>query len=715
LKIESKLFFIIFTSLLTSIGPVYGECLVPFCNKLEEINNNESEKELLITSNYQTSITLSNTNIEKLKILLREESTGLKYLFNNLLFSNVDEEKIYKANSQLFYDIESDTQYVQDDIFYAEGNVYLFLPYGIFKADKISYDSKNKIFKAYDNLKFDKGRQYFTADYLEYDLKLYKGRLDNVYGIVDFTSIPKDLGIVIQNKENKCNEKTSNLIDLPAEVELLNSQNLSLKNRQLRQEVGFDFSKITHWRFKADQINFNNGKLESELIYFTNDPFNKPQFMVRSKDFTAEKVLDKKVFQSNQTYIDFDEKISLPIGKRTISDRGVSSKWGVGYETKDKDGFYINRESEPIEIGKNFSLNIKQYFLIQRLITGESNAFRNNDSSVVSKKIKTDIDFLDYFSTNAKFSGELSQFNIESDLDIKTFNPKRFYDAFSFDFNVSKNIYSYSNIKEESEKDCIVSDSKKTAENFKIDIGYYSLFNRDNLYLGNGLKILNQYNFERNNFKKDYSLIIDFGQFKGKSLSNQEKLKELSRFGYIVSFAHDYQISNFNNDSEKYSISYKNTPKLIDKGLFLSSKISSGFYQYSNSESQNIISFSVGPKLQIGNLKKNLFDYTKISVKPEFLVKNKQSPFQFDDFNNDSRLKIEFSQQLYGPIILSFEGDYNINNNSSNYGLIENKNYSLFLSRRAYSINLKYFENNKSILLGFEIFNFGSDNKSPKF
>ena len=37
--------------------------------------------------------------------------------------------------------MSSDKQYMQNEIFYAEGNVSIFFPYGIF-ADKISFDKK---------------------------------------------------------------------------------------------------------------------------------------------------------------------------------------------------------------------------------------------------------------------------------------------------------------------------------------------------------------------------------------------------------------------------------------------------------------------------------------------------------------------------------------------------------------------------------------------
>ena len=100
-------------------------------------------------------------------------------------------------------------------------------------------------------------------------------------------------------------------------------------------------------------------------------------------------------------------------------------------------------------------------------------------------------------------------------------------------------------------------------------------------------------------------------------------------------------------------------------------------------------------------------DYTELNLVPEFIIKNNQSPFTFDDFNDNSRISIDIKQHLVGPIIFGFKGNYNINTNSSDYGTIENKTYSLNLSRRSYSLNLSYIESRKAVFLGFEIFNFG--------
>ena len=118
---------------------------------------------------------------------------------------------------------------------------------------------------------------------------------------------------------------------------------------------------------------------------------------------------------------------------------------------------------------------------------------------------------------------------------------------------------------------------------------------------------------------------------------------------------------------------------------------------------------------QLWNLNRNYLDYTSFSIFPELIIKNGESPFIFDDFNKDSRIKFNFTQQLVGPLLFGFKGDYNINADSSKYGTFQNRIISLDISRRAYSIGLSYDEDDESVFLGFEIFNFGDSNFKKDF
>ena len=68
---------------------------------------------------------------------------------------------------------------------------------------------------------------------------------------------------------------------------------------------------------------------------------------------------------------------------------------------------------------------------------------------MASEDISTSINSFDYLAMNAKLIGKIFDFSLTADTDIKTLNPDRFYDAFSGDLNLIRNIYSYRKVEDE--------------------------------------------------------------------------------------------------------------------------------------------------------------------------------------------------------------------------------------------------------------------------
>ncbi len=698
---------------------VYGQCISKDCQKLDSnILDYKKKNNIFLKSKIEKSFNrISFINNPQYNILEEDSRNLLNNILINILASNTNAQE--GNNDGFNYEIESDSQYFDGDVFFAEGNVKLFLKNGILEADKISYDKRNKLFKSYDRISFKKGDQFFKADYFEYDFYQNKGHIKNIYGILDFSTINEDLKLQNYQSVNKsCNKKEIDLNQLPTEVDLLSSTNERYKNSVGLNKVKFNFSDINNWRFKTKRIDLSKNKWRADLISFTNDPFNDPQLIIKSKNFVGELVNNQTKFSSSSSSINFDDRITIPIiGKRTISatDQG-NLRWGVGYESDNKDGFYILRNFDPIELNNDFTLDLQPYFLLQRSIEGTSNAFREKNTSVLSNNIKKDINIYDYFGLNAKLNGDIDRWELIINADSKTFNTDNFYDAFSGDLNLVRNIYNINNRNtDDSNNYCDKIKSKNDLTNYSIDLGFYSSFDKDDIYFSYGSKLLSSYRNSQKNLNKDYSLVLDFGHFKGKGLTNNYDLLSMSRYGISSSLSHIYKLTNHKNTPSDYSYEYDKTPKPINNGLFINAKLSSGLYEYSNGDSQSIISFMVGPSYTYGELKDNFLDYTKISIFPELLLKNGESPFKFDDFNNDSRIKFDFKQQIYGPFILGFQADYNINTDSSSYGKFENKTFSLEVSRRAYSLGLSYQEDDRSIFLGFEIFNFRDTDFNREF
>ena len=717
---DNKVGFLLIYFFLFNINPLFSKCNFDFCLENKISFNKENVYRLKKTREKK----LSN---KKLKIFTKnlfglgsKEIIQLNKLFSSILLTqNVEQSTNSRTNFS--YEIEADSQYIENDIYYAEGNVIISLDNGELIADKIAYDSRNRLFKAFKNIVFKKGNQYFKSTYLEYDFINYKGFIDNVFGVLDTNTINKDLNF---NKnfltKNSCLQKDISLVDNPAEIGLLSSDNKRFNN-DLKNNIKLNFSEVKKWKFRTKKIILDKDKWNSDMIDFSNDPFNKTQFIIRSKNLVGEIIENDINLTSKSTSIKFDNKFTLPIGTKTLSKADVDKEkqllqWGFGYQNDYRDGFYVLRNFETLKYKDKLSLDLKPYFLLQRAIQGESDSFRAEDSEVTSRKVVKKTDFLDYFALNSILKGNFFNWNLNINSDLKTFNYQNFYDAFSFELNLLKNIYSHSNyISNAKDNICEINNNFNYFEDKSLDFGIYSLFEKEDIYSAYGGKLISQYKFKSKQLLKDYKFILDIGEYQGKGLNNNIDLFSLSRYGANITLNNDIKLTNFIDNNLIYNSSFKYTSIIPNQGLFLKTKIAYGWYEYSNSESQNIYSISFGPSFIYGNLKNKLFDYTEVSLLPEFISKNGSSPFKFDDFNNDSRIKFLVKQQLIGPFIMGFEGEYNINADSSNYGDVFNRKFFGEISRRAYSLKLIFDEDDKMVFLGFEIFDFNNIKFNKEF
>ena len=701
-------YLIIFINCFISFGnnSLFAKCFFQNCHT--------SKKE---SANFLATISEKNYLLDdQFKNILIKEDIELKEIFENIFISN--EAISERSNEKIGYEIESDIQYSRNDVFFAEGNVKIILSNGVFESQKISFDRKNKIFKVYGKFTFESGDQFLDGDYLEYDFLKSSGVLKNVYGLINLKTISEDLNFKNNLFEDEnCPTNEANTIDLPSEVELLDNSILTLKSQlNLQPSLNLDFETINKWRFKSEKIFLNQNSWNTDLIYFTNDPYNKPQLLLKSKNFSGEINNGKINLSSNSSRIILDDKFVIPLGKRTIKDSEVYARWGIGYSEDDKDGVFISRKFDQVDLSRNIQLDIIPYFLIQRAIKGESNAFRQKNSSLFSDNVKVDnLDISDYFGLNAYISGTFSDWYLKINSNLKTFNPERLYDSISSDLQLSKNLISITNDETNNfNQICNYRNLGNPYKNYSLDFGLYGIYDKDDIYTAYGGKIYSNYTIEKDNTEKIYSLILDLGDFNAKRNENNDLL-DLSRYGYISSISQNYKLVDFGPKNQKYNQTNKFSSSIVNQGLFLNTKISSGTYEYSNASSQSIYSFELGPKVVYGKLSQRLFDFTEFEIIPQFIVKKGNSPFAFDGFNNDSRIKIGLNQQLYGPIIMGIKADYNINTNSSSYGNLENKEYTIGISRRAYSVKLSYLEEEKTVFFGFEIFDFGYKNNSPSF
>ena len=90
---------------------------------------------------------ISNKNLENILI---KNDIRLDYVINYLIAKDINSKK----NDPFFLDIESDKQYRENDIYYAEGKVIIRLQNGTLRANKFSYDKANSKVELKGNISF---------------------------------------------------------------------------------------------------------------------------------------------------------------------------------------------------------------------------------------------------------------------------------------------------------------------------------------------------------------------------------------------------------------------------------------------------------------------------------------------------------------------------------------------------------------------------------
>ena len=657
----------------------------PVFSKLKMVKN------LSNTSYLENSIQIINN--DTFKNIFIKDNINLDYLIYSLIAN--DNESI--IDNDFYIDIESEKQFRENDIYHAEGNVIIKLKNGVLKTDKFYYDRNTSDVELKGNISFIKGEQNFTATMIKYNFKLQEGFINNVSGSLNLEKLEDDLSLYDLDKDS-CPEEELDLLNLPEELELLNSKNSRLNNIL---GVNLDFGKISNWKFESEKISIKPNLWQSDYIRFTNDPYEKPQFFVESRSFNAEILDETYKFTSKSTHINFENKLRIPVGNRTISDADVSLKWGIGYDMDKKDGLFIYRTSKIFKLTKDLEFSYKPYFLVQRAIRGKTSSFRLKNASFLDEKKEQNTSFSDFIAIESDIKGSILNYDSNINIDLGSLNGNRSNDSLSIKANFLKTLYSKSN--QLSKNKCSFNENFPVHK-FSIKSGIYAVYLKDNIYSAYGKKLLTDYSYKNQNLFDNYALIFDFGTYKSKSLRNRQFLN-LDRYGINATFKRKYKLTDFNQQNLIYDSTYKNTPVIINKALFLNTKLSTSVYQYSNKKSQRVFSGGIGPSFIIGNLKRNILDYTSFSLMPQFIDKKGESPFIFDNLSSESKINFNLKQQIFGPILFGFSTDYIINKDSNDYKKFTNNKYSLDISRRAYKVSL-FYKNNQSFGLNFNIFNF---------
>ncbi len=625
-----------------------------------------------------------------------KDSKNSKNFFNK---RNINPLEIFLAftnedSDQNSIEIEAIEQTENEEKFIAKGDVIIKRNGAVLLTDYIEYDKNTKLFKSKGNIKFLNKNQVFTSDYFEYNFSDKSGFLENIYGVIDLETFDEDINLRKENISDTKNQlegfsdnrlKERSPIGLSLKSENANSSVLNNKNLDAIKKP------IEKWRFKSQKININDSLISSKKIIFTNDAFNPPQLKLVAHNVYSKNKKNKIIFISSWTNLILDDKVSLPLGRRKISDKQENlNKYSLGIDNEEKDGLFISRTSDKFKF-KSLDFQLEPELYLQRIFNNETYSFREKEASITTPKIKNQITPIDYFGGKILINGEIASYKINSKSSINSLDINKLNESLRSSISLSKNL------RNKNLKNLELNYFASYRE--EIDTGYHGIHE---IYNGYGINLKNSFNKKHKNSNWSSNQNLSLGKFKAEN--HQGGLSTHTRTSLGGNIRNEYTIWKSKLKEIYIDDSYKFVPSILTNELNLVSDLNLAINNYSDYGSQNLVKFSIGPTFTIGNYRKNFFDFTSLGTFIEITSKSGPSPFKFDDINDDLKLNLNFDQQIIKSLSLSISSYLNIDKDSDKYNKFINTKYSLKWNRRAYNLQLYYEQDTKNAGLNFTIF-----------
>lgn len=632
---------------------------------------------------------------------------NLRNFFNEFYVNLEDQSKLIEKSFTV--DIESNVKSVIGSKLIAKGDVLIRSNSGIMRATKVSYDQKLKKIIFEGDISFKTDSQFLTAETIEYDFINKKGFILDAFGSINFKSLKNILG----------NEKSANLSDNFEEdfkikaVKFDSSSEINLRNNDADflegNRIKANLNPTNRTRFKSDKIIINNNIWSAEELKLTNDPFNKPQLIINNKDFKFFAKNKESRIKTKWSSLTFEDKLTIPIGPRNINlNKENNFRWGFTYDKEKYDGISINRTFDPLFFGKNKSNKFKivSKYNIQRLISGKTKSFSDDNQDILGDKIEQDADILDYFGIDAELTSSIGDWNYILKGETNSVDFAKLDKILEGKTYLTKNIYF------------------KKQDNY-LATGDFSFFGTYREKTNNGslgeILVNNSYgilydfeifeNIKNTNVTKNISL--GYGQYESPSRINSKALITKKRSNLSLQQKNEYVVWQLK--TENYlTQDYKYSPNIIKQGLFWLIEAKADFLRYEDGNKQDIFSIKTGPKLVLGSFKKDFLDYTKLELYPRFKFNRGESPFSFDQVVDSSVVEFNIKQRLYKALAVKFSGEFNLEKNNSEDNLI-NPTMEISWNRRAYKVGLFYNFDNEEGGVNFDIYSFNFNGLGKKF
>ncbi len=611
--------------------------------------------------------------------------------YENPPLRKLDTKEVKSLTLKIF----ADKQYDYDQkIYLAQGNVKALVNGGILRSDLLSYDKSTGVLSAEGNIRFTKGGQYFKAKEFNFNIFTKEGMIKDTYGILDIKNVLNDLKFDINSYNNKDQNRTNvKEVNTYSDGIKFSFGNIKLPENKITRSKK-SIGSINNWRFKSDSIAIEENGWKSNKIIFTNDPFDPHQISFEGIDVIAEEDDNGKLLiTSSKTNLILENRTKIFLGKRIFGGKKKEeSKLQFILDGKDRDGLAIIRRSDTTIINNNLEIDFQPQFLINRAIIGKTNSYNSQNKN---------INFYDLFGLNIKLKAVNDKWSFNSVNDLSTLNISRFSDGTR-----------HSNTFQRYFRMPILEDSTVNIFTTYRSRAWNGTIGETEIKSAFGGFIEKTQFFKIGEVKNNLNIRIGTGKYEAEKYENSEIIS-LWRSSVFSSLDSEYQIWKSNPKNLYQKKLSPLSPVLINPELVFRTNINSAYFNYLEGNEQGFLKLSFGPEIRLGNLERDILDYTKFSIMPGVKFKFGNSPFKFDKAIDLKTINISLMQQIYGPLMFDFISNVNIDNSSKSYGEYYDTKLGLLWHKRAYECGIYYHPNDDAGGLYFRIngFKFGDSVK----
>ena len=420
---------------------------------------------------------------------------------------------------------------------------------------------------------------------------------------------------------------------------------------------------ISRWRIQASRVRITPEGWTAERMGFTNDPFTPAQTRIDAEGVIAREQPNGDILiTARRNRLLVEDRLPVPVSRRQLIEKeeDIENRWVLGFDDKDRDGFFVGRNLRPIEVGSDTEITLQPQLLIQRAVDGKADGYG------------------DLLGLEAKMVGRYGDYRARANADISTFNPSNFMDGSRYwgSFGRDLDLGGLGTVKAELFGTYRYRSWNGSLGETDIDAAY-------------GLYGEQRGEWTQGESSHRYLVRGAFGDYYAEPYKGKRMLRagRGSLFGSLTS---RFPLISGETAELTPQAAYRYSPQPIVPGVTLNTNINSTLALYGTGDHQKTLSFSGGPTFTLGTFSKPFLDFTQLTVIGGGTLRHGASPFEFDRAVDFGTLGLGLTQQIVGPLVFSTGLSLNVDPGSQYYGDVINSNIEFRWQRRSYDIGV-YF------------------------